>query len=109
VVVTPATAGPDTPIPEPLEIPAASLSEAVVQMRRETTLLAAGCGGRGGGTDAYRPLRTQRNLCVVDTVKSVSMNARTSCIRNEDTGGPRAGAKMKGESLVADFRAVGAP
>jgi hypothetical protein len=35
VVITPATARPDTPIPEPLVIPGVSLSETVVQMRRE--------------------------------------------------------------------------
>ena len=35
VVVTPATATPDTPSPEPLAIPGVSLSATVVQMRRE--------------------------------------------------------------------------
>jgi hypothetical protein len=35
VIVTPATVRPDTPIPEPLLIPGVSLSETVVQMRRE--------------------------------------------------------------------------
>lgn len=35
VVVTPATARPDTQIPEPLVIPGVSLSETVVQMRGE--------------------------------------------------------------------------
>jgi hypothetical protein len=35
VVITPATARPDTPIRQPLRIPGVSLSETVVQMRRE--------------------------------------------------------------------------
>jgi hypothetical protein len=35
VIVTPATVQPDTPVPEPLRIPGVSLSETVVQMRRE--------------------------------------------------------------------------